>query len=212
MKVSLNFSNVKDTNLSLKFKGIGKKMKVNIRLFPKTPVDLDDFLALVDNYDHAIIVAADGSRRAISQRNKLRAQAVKMATQLGHYVDHVSEDDLETVYASGFEPANKYRLLPKALPKTGVDKVVRGPNSGTALAYITPISRSNGKVLYYELRYAVKNGADIGEFTVIPSTVARFPISIKNLTPGTIYIFQARATKKGVGANDWSDPLSFMAT
>src|SRR5205823_6266805 len=95
-------------------------------------------------YDHAITVAADGSKRAISQRNKLRQQGIKMATQLGHYVESVAED-LETVYAAGFEPAYKYRLLPKPLPKTGVDKVVRGPNTGTALAYIAPISRSIGK-------------------------------------------------------------------
>src|SRR5712692_9918658 len=109
-------------------------MKKNTKLFPKTPVDLDEFLALVDQYDKAIIVAADGSRSAISQRNKLRQQAGKMATQLGHYVEDVAENDLETVYAAGFEPAYKYRLLPKPLPKTGVDRVVRGPNSGTALA------------------------------------------------------------------------------
>jgi hypothetical protein len=210
MKVSLNFSNVKDVDLSLKFQGIGRKMKTNIQLFPRPPVDLDEFLALVKEYDHAITVAVDGSKKAISQRNKLRAQSIKMATQLGHYVEFVGED-LETVYAAGFEPAYKYRLLPKPLPKTGVDKVVRGPNMGTALAYIIPISRSIGKVVYYELRYAAKNGADIGEFTVIPAHVARFPISIKNLTPGTTYIFQARATNK-VGFNDWSDPVNFIAT
>ena len=211
MKVSLNFSNVKDTDLSQKFRGIGVKMKKNIQLFPKTPVDLDDFLGVVGDYDHWIIVAADGSRAAISQRNKLRQQAIKMATQLGHYVEYVSGDDLEIVYASGFEPANKYRLLPRPLPKTGVNKVVRGPNSGAALAYVDPISRSNGKVAYYELRYAVRKGDAIGEFTVIPRHVARFPISITNLTPGTIYIFQARARNK-VGATDWSDPVEYMAT
>jgi hypothetical protein len=210
MKISLNFSNVKDADLSIKFKGIGRKMKINIHLFPKTPVDLDEFLALVDKYDHAIIVATDGSKTAISQRNKLREQAIKMATLLGHYVESVAED-LETVYAAGYEPAYKYRLLPKPLPKTTVDKVVRGPNTGTALAYIVPISRSNGKVVFYQLRYAEKKDDEIGEFTVIPTHVARFPISIKKLTPGVIYIFQARATNK-VGFNDWSDPVSFMAT
>ena len=210
MKVSLNFSNVKDADLSIKFKGIGGKMKINVQLFPKPPVDLDEFLALAGKYDHAIIVGADGSKRAISQRNKLRQQAIKMATQLGHYVESVAED-LETVYAAGYEPAYKYRLLPQLLPKTAVAKVVRGPNRGTALAYIVPISRSIGKVVYYELRYAEKNGAEIGEFTVIPTHVARFPISIKNLAPGTTYIFQARAANKA-GFNDWSDPVDFMAT
>jgi hypothetical protein len=125
-------------------------------------------------------------------------------------VDSVAED-LETVYAAGCEPAYKYRLLPKPLPKTRFDKIVRGPNTGTALAYIVPISRSKGKVVFYQLRYAAKKGDDMGEFTVIPTHVARFPIPIKGLAPGTIYIFQVRATNK-VGFNDWSDPVSFMAT
>jgi hypothetical protein len=211
MKVALNFSNIKDAALTVKFRGIGSKMKTNIKLFPQTPVDLDDFLALNDEYNQAIIVAADGSKKAISQRNKLREQATKKATLLGHYVGYVAGNDLEKVYAAGFEPASKYRLLPKPLPKTVIGKVVRGPNSGTAFVYITPIPRSNGKVIYYEMGYTARNGAEIGELTVIPTTIARFPILVKNLTPGTTYIFQVRAANK-VGFNDWSDPLDFMAT
>jgi hypothetical protein len=213
MKVSLNFANSKDSDLSLKFRTIGVNMKKNIQRFRKTPVDLDEFLGVLDRYDHLIAVATDGSRTAISQRDKLRQQATKMATLLGHYVGYVAGDDLEIVYSAGYEPANKYRLLPAPLPKTGIAKVVRGPNSGTALAYIVPISRLKyGKVVYYELRYASKNGEDIGEFNVIPTHVARFPIPIKNLTPGTVYTFQVRAANKKAGFNDWSDPLSYMAT
>jgi hypothetical protein len=211
MKVSLNFSNVKDMDLALRFKGAGVKMKNNIRLFPKPAVDLDKFLAIVDEYSNAITLATDGGKRAISQRNKLRKQAIKLATLLGHYVGYVADNDLETVYAAGFEPADKYRLLPKPLPKTGIGKVVRGPNSGTARVYIVPIPRSNGKVSYYELGYAPKTADGIGEFTVIPTTVARFPIAIKNLIPGTNYLFKVRASNK-LGFNDWSDPVIFMAT
>ena len=211
MKVSLNFSNVKDTDLGFKFKGIGYKMKLNIRLFPKTPADLDDFATLVDDYQHATVAAMDGSKKAIAQRQKLRRQAVKMATYLGQYVEDVADGNLETVYAAGFEPAYKYRLLRKPLPKTGMKKVVPGPNSGTALAYIIPISRSKGKVILYELGYAEQNGDGIGELTIIPTTVARFPITVKKLTPGTIYTFKARAANK-IGFTDWCDPVSFIAT
>ena len=211
MKVLLNFSNVKDVDLAFKFKGIGGEMKTNIRLFPKTPVDLDDFLALVDEYHHAIAAAMDGGKKAIAQRKNLRRQAIKMATHLGHYVEDVSGDDLGTVYAAGFEPAYKYRLLAKPLPKTAVNKVVLGPTTGTALAYIVPISRSNGKVTYYELGYVEENGNETGELTKIIAHVARFPILVENLSPGTRYVFQARAINR-FGFNDWSDPVSFMAT
>jgi hypothetical protein len=39
----------------------------------------------------------------------------------------------------------------------------------------------------------------------------RFPIPVKNLTPGTICIFQARVFNN-LGLTDWSDPVSLMAT
>jgi fibronectin type III domain protein len=211
MRVSLNFSNVKDTDLWGKFKGIGYKMKLNNRRFPETPVDLEDFAAMVDEYHGAIAAAMDGSKKAILQRQKLRSQATKMARQLGHYVEDVADGDLETIYAAGFDPAYKYRRLRQALPQTGIKRVLHGPSSGTALVYIIPIPRSKGKVAHYELGYAKQNGDGIGEFTIIPTTVARFPIPVENLTPGTIYLFQVRAANN-IGFNGWSDPVSFMAT
>ena len=84
LKVSLNLANVKDSDLVLKFRTIGVNVKKNIQLFSETPVDPDELLGVVDQYDHWIIVASDGSRTAIAQRNKVRQQATKMATQIGY--------------------------------------------------------------------------------------------------------------------------------
>lgn len=214
MRVALNFGQYKDTDCALKLKTIGVSIKKYPNLFPKPPLDLDQYLSLVDAYSKAIVVAADGSRTAISQRNKLRMQATKMGTYLGYYVGDVAGNDLEIVYAGGLEPANKVRLLPKPLPKTGLKKVERGPNSGTALAYIQPISRArHGKVAFYQLGYAQKNGNEIGELTIIPTRAARFPITIKNLIPATTYVFLVRAINSNKhGFTDWSDPFFYIAT
>jgi hypothetical protein len=214
MRVSVDFNNVKDADLVMKFRAMGRGVKKNVKLFQKPPFDLDQFLSLVDDYNQAILAAADRSRMAIAQRNKLRTEATKQATLLGHYVGRVADNDLDTVYAGGCEPAQKYRLLRQPIPKPRMNKVVRGPNSGTALAYITPISRSkHGKVAHYELGYAIQNGNDIGDLTIVPTTVARFPITIRNLTPGTTYIFQARALSNNTqGFTDWSAPYPYMAT
>ena len=212
MQVALDFNNIKDVELVKKFKYIGTQLKANVETFRKPWVDPDEFLDLVDRWDQMSTVALDGGKKAISQRNRLRKQAIDKATFLGRYVESVTED-AATVYLSGYEPKFKYRRLPQGLPKTRMSKVVRGPNSGTAAAYIVPFSRSkHGKVIYYELRYAPKVGSSIGEFTVMPpSAAARFGIPVKNLTPGTLYIFQGRAYNKK-GANDWSDPVSYIAT
>jgi hypothetical protein len=179
--------------------------------FPKSPVDLDVFNATVGLYDAGITRALDGSKKAISERNRLREEVIKMVTQLGHYVSHMSED-LATLYTSGFQPAYKSRRLPQALPKPAIRKVDHGPNSGTLLVWITPISRDSGRVNCYELRRAEMAGDAIaGDWIVQPSTTARFPISIQNLKPGAIYAFQVRALNQ-CGYTDWSDSATFMCT
>src|SRR2546421_13107775 len=119
MKVALDFNNIKPPELLIKFRYIGKQMKANVKTFPKPPHDLDEFLGKVDELAQAITAAADGSKKAISLRNKLQQQAIKMATLLGYYVESIAED-AATVYLSGFEPAHKYRRLPLPLPKTGL--------------------------------------------------------------------------------------------
>jgi hypothetical protein len=62
---------------------------------------------------------------------------------------------------------------------------------------------------FWGFKDIASDGDGIGELTIIPTTVARFPITVKNLTPGTIYIFQVRAANN-LGRTDWSDPVTFI--
>jgi Fibronectin type III domain len=209
MRVAIDFNNDKDTELVIFFRNVYRHMKNNPRV-PKPPVDLEVFIAKVNEYDAAITAAVDGGKRAISRRNKLRQEAIFLATQLGHYVSAVC-DDSEAVYSTGWEPAFQYRLLAKALPTPRLDHAERGPNTGTAAVQIEPISRKHGRTAYYEIRYAPTdgNGQLTGEYLTHPSAVARFPIIIKNLKPGTYYVFQVRAFNK-LGPTDWSSPVTFL--
>src|SRR5579884_1721495 len=141
MRVALDFNNKKPGELVIKFKYIIQQMKANAAVFPKPPEDLDVFLAKVEDFENSITAAADGSKKAISLRNRLQYEAIRTATFIGHYVEAIAED-AATVYLSGFEPAYKYARLPQPLPKTRISKVVRGPNSGTAVAYIVPDRKS----------------------------------------------------------------------
>ncbi len=191
-------------------RGVYTRMKGN-REFPKPPIDLNVFKATVDLYDAAITHAFDGSKKAISARNRLRAEVIKLLRQLGHYVGD-STEDVATVYSSGFEPAYKLRRLPQPLPKPGIAKIDHGPNSGALRVWITPISRQFGRVSFYELRRAEMDGdAIISDWIVQPSMTARFPISIPNLKPGTVYAFQAPAITPDC-FTDWSDSGTFMCT
>src|SRR5262245_1601696 len=110
LKVSLDFSNIKDADFVVFCRGVYTHMKGNGK-FPKPPIDLDVFNQKVGLYGAAITRALDGGKKAISERNRLRAEVIHMVTQLGHYVSYMSAD-LATLYTSGFEPAYKLRRLP----------------------------------------------------------------------------------------------------
>jgi hypothetical protein len=210
MRVSLNFSNMKDGDLVVFCLAIYMAMKGNPR-FPKTPINLEDFKAAIDEYKAAITQAGDGSKKAISLRNKLRERVVNMVHQLGNHVSDVSED-LDTLFSSSFDLAYKYRRLSGPLPTPRIGKIGHGPNSGTLLVWIKPIPRSSGRVKVYHLRYAeIVDGVVTEEWIILFSTTARFPISVTNLKPGVVYAFQARAMNI-TGLTDWSDSATFMCT
>lgn len=61
----------------------------------------------------------------------------------------------------------------------------------------------------YELRYAVDTNGAPTEWTLVLVTSAKSAVSIKPLTPGTIYAFQVRGLGK-LGYTDWSDSVTRM--
>src|SRR5215471_18405281 len=71
--------------------------------FPNPPVDLAAFKTAISNYAAAVVVALDGSKQAIANRRKLREVVVKMAEQLGHYVEANCNDDPAIFTSSGFQ-------------------------------------------------------------------------------------------------------------
>src|SRR5437016_6297426 len=55
--------------------------------YPVPPVGLDTFKSGIDRFSALIIDAEDGGKRAKSAKDKQRVAAIKMYTQLGHYVE-----------------------------------------------------------------------------------------------------------------------------
>jgi hypothetical protein len=173
---------------------------------PNPPIALDVFKAAIDAYLSSITAAADGSRRAMAERNKLKEDVVSMMRQLGHWVEANCRQDPAVLKSSGFPAASTARVAQGRLPQPVILKTQHGSVSGQMFVQVTPLARARN----YELRYAT-NGADgkPGEWTLLPP-FASSRISVTELTPGVAYRFQVRAFGKA-GLTDWSDAASRIA-
>ena len=66
------------------------------------PINPADLKAQVETYASLIAAAADGSKKAITERKKQRAAMVKMLRQLGHWVEASCNDDPAILKSSGY--------------------------------------------------------------------------------------------------------------
>jgi hypothetical protein len=186
-------------------KGSLKGLTNNKDIFPKLPFDLTDYSAAITSYEDSIPAAIDGGKTAGEQKNKLRDDAIRVYTLLGHYVEAHSNHDMATFLLSGFQAVETKRT-PKPPASESIRKVEPGPNSGQIV--IVPTRLPGAKA--YQLRWApVSPGGTPATWTDLLLTSVRPATIISDLTPGTIYAFQARALVKG-GFNDWSDSVTLM--
>jgi hypothetical protein len=174
--------------------------------YPKPPVDLSVYKTAIDGFSALIIEAADGSKRAISAKDKQRVEAIRMYAQLGHYVEVACGDDRATFNSSGFSAATKTRTAPTPLSEAKFSFIDRGPNSGQVV--VKPQNQSGAIV--FEVRYALleSNGASPAPWTMLTLPTPK-PFTISGLTMAGIYQFQIRALGK-LGYTDWMDSKTFV--
>ena len=169
--------------------------------FPNLPVPLDAFTAMIDAYITAIANAADASKKAIVERNKLKESLIAMERKLGHWVEANCQQDLGIFKSSGFQAASTVRVPQGPLPRPVILKTDSGTTSGEILAQITALPKARS----YELRYtAIGADGKPGAWTLVPPYAKSRNMSVTGLTPGTAYTFQARALGR-LGYTDWSD-------
>jgi hypothetical protein len=175
--------------------------------FEKPPIPLDTVKATLDAYTSAISNAAEGGKKAVIERNRLKGTLAQMMRQLGHWVEAVSNGNLATFKSSGFQTVSTTRVAAGPLPPPLILKIENGASSGVLLVTMRPIPKARS----YELRCAAI-GADgkPGEWKSLPPYTDSRSMSVNGLTPGTLYAFQARALGK-LGYTDWSDAANRMS-
>src|SRR5690242_2035290 len=148
IKASLSFTKMSDADLLKRLDAILVSTS-NSPAFPSPPVDLAAFRTAVDLFSTLTTDALDGGKRAINAKRKQRVVVVNMATQLGHYAEAASNNDLATFSTSGFEAASNTRTAAQPLSVAGFKYVDRGPNTGQVVVKPAP----QKGVLSFDLHY-----------------------------------------------------------
>jgi len=177
--------------------------------FVNPPVNPADLKTQVETYASLIAAAADGSKKAITERKKQRAVVVKMLRQLGHWVEANCNDDPAILQSSGFQQqATPVRnASPQPLDGPPSFKVENGPISGQAVMRGKPVL----KAVSYTARYApLGSDGKPGSWTEMSPVTAVRSIIVNSLTPGTTYAFQMRALGRA-GYTNWSDSVTRMS-
>jgi hypothetical protein len=173
--------------------------------FPNPPVDLAAFLTAISTFSTSVVASLDGSKQAKAIMKKQREGLVKMAEQLGHYVEAASNNEPVTFTSSGFEIRSTARVPAPPLAEPAINSVEQG-KSGELLVIVEPVQ--NARI--YEIESApVSTGGTSPVWTKITVATVRKPVPVQNLTPGTTYMFHVRAFGKP-GFTDWSQPVQRM--
>ena len=110
IKASLGFARTPHAALVARLNAVHDGMSGN-PAYPSPPVDLATFKTAIDSYAASVTEALDGGKKAITVKNQQREAVIKMAEQLGHYVQATCRDDLATFTSSGFQAlSNSYSV------------------------------------------------------------------------------------------------------
>jgi len=204
IKASLSFSKVSDADLLKVLDAILTGMTGNTA-FPSPPVDMATFKTAIDSYNTLTTDALDGGKKAMTAKKKQREVVIKMATQLGHYVEAASNNDLAIFTTSGFTAATNTRTPAQPLSAGSFKYVDRGPNTGQIVVKPTPQKGA----LSFDLHYCPVPAAGAAPNWVLQTLPGSKAVTITGLTPGTTYQFQIRALGR-LGYSDWSDIVTFI--
>ena len=206
VRVLLNFLRLDDASLLSRVQSVVKGLLDN-PAFSNPPIHPSALMAALASYTTALGESADGGKKAVFERRRLREEAIRMLRVLAHYVQSVCNDDPATILSSGFEQTSATRSLPQPLGPTFIRRVDQG-NTGQFLVKVA----NSPRAWSYEVCYAPLDPSGTpGAWASLPVTTVLSPTPCNGLTPGTNYAFKVRALGR-LGFSDWSDTVVKMCT
>jgi len=206
IRALIGFSNVADADVVQRGTAVQTNMTGNSN-FPNPPVDLNDFKSKLDAFAAAIADAKDGGKKAITLRDHLGGEIVRLMKLLAFYAELNCKEDMNIFLTSGFTPRSTTRTPPQPVAPTTVLSVDQG-ESGSFKVWMQAVRRAKN----YQVR---KGQVGVGgatptswDIVTVPNT--KNPAVITGLTPGTTYAIQVRAYGT-LGYSEWSDSSVRMA-
>ena len=207
IQASLAFTKMAAAELLSFLNAVYARIKDNPAFTLNLPFDIAVFKTAIDGYAAAVNEALDGSKKAIAERNRQREVVIKMLRQLAHHVEAASKDDLTVFLSSGFDlrPTGRTKTPPVS---QSIQKIDSGDNSGQLVVSVAAVPDAYS----YQVRWAPASTAGTETAWTIHSVgKTKPPVTIGSLTPGTAYVFQARALTD-TGFTDWSDSVTRICT
>ena len=208
IKAALDFGKMLPEQLLAFGQNVWQKLTGNAN-FPNSPVDLNVFKAKLDSYSTSIGDAQDGGKKAITLRNRLGEDVIRMIRAIALYVELNCKDDLNIFLSSGLTVRSGARTPAGELNQPMIRSVDYGA-SGELLVSIRSVGR---KAKNYDVRYGVvgAGGATPATWSTLTVPNTKTPARITGLTPGTTYAIQIRAYGPA-GYTPYSDSAIRMAT
>jgi hypothetical protein len=165
---------------------------------------LADLTTALTAFEAAVAAMELNSNTTLTaQRDEARETLLDTARKTGAAVQSIALNSLSTLLSSGFTNV----VPPSAQTQLDAPTVLSVANYGTTkvLMRLTPIA--NAKT--YESRLSLDGGVTWVSGGI--TTQAR-SIILGSLTPGKVYMIQARAIGGSTGFSDWSTSVTIMAT
>src|SRR5260370_36862660 len=153
------------------------------------PVDMATLKAATDLLAAKIAAAVEGGKTAVAEKNHQKEVVVKLLKQLAQYGEANCKDDVTIFLSFGFTPAASTKKKTPPVSES-IRKVEPGPTSGEM---VITLLKFLGAVSYLVQWAQVGAGGVPGSWTSRPVAATKPPGLITGLTPGTTYVFQARA-------------------
>jgi hypothetical protein len=188
---------------------IGTALFANLDKFkdaPPPPVDQATLKKETDTLVSVNAAAENGGKKELAQQKHQKEVVVRLIIQLAHWIEVNCKDDLTIFLSTGLQAvASKSKTPPES---ESVRKIVPGSVSGQMLVWLVKFPHAAS----YEVRWTPMpaGGGTPTTWSIQPLSNVKAPAVISGLTPGTSYVFQARALVNNVYSN-YSQPITKIA-
>jgi hypothetical protein len=200
-RISVDFGSLTNNQLWQRGMAVVLALTGNVK-YPNPPVAMAMLQSLLGAFHAAIVDAMEGSKKAMTLRDSLRAQVISALKMVASYVQENANGDFSN---TGFETYDTTRKTGQLVATPTFRRIYRGPNSGEIMFLINAVPYARG----YQVQYAaLKNGVP-GPWTVVDVMNVKSAFKIAGLAPQTMYVFQVRAIGTA-NRSDWSNSVTII--